>query len=125
MTEPKTPPDMTPLDVAIAFTKAWTSQDMKIAAGYVADGVVFDGPLQHSTGAEPYLKGLTGLARDVVGFRMIAAFGDKDQALLMYDLITRPYGTLTCAKHLTVSDGKIQRDKLTFDSYQIRKAKAA
>jgi SnoaL-like domain len=109
----------------IAFTNAWTSQDMKTAAGYVADDVLFEGPLQHSTGAEPYLKGLTGLARGVVGFRMIAAFGDKDQAILMYDLITRPYGTLTCAKHLTIRDGKIRRDKLTFDRYQIRKAKAA
>jgi hypothetical protein len=115
----------TPLDVAIAFTEAWTNQDMKTAAGYVAEGVLFEGPLQQSAGAEPYLKGLTGLARDVIGFRMISAFGDKDQALLMYDLITRPYGTLTCAKHLTVRGGKIQRDKLTFDSHQIRKAKAA
>ena len=32
----------------------------------------------------------------------------------MYDLITRSYGTLTCAKHL-----------LTFDSDKIRSAKAA
>lgn len=115
----------TPLDVAIAFTQAWTSQDMTKAANYVAEDVIFDGPLQQSTGADPYLKGLTKLARDVTGFQMIAAFGDDDEALIMYDLITSPYGTLTCAKHLTVRDGKIQHDKLTFDSHQIRTAKAA
>jgi hypothetical protein len=43
----------------------------------------------------------------------------------MYDLITRSYGTLTCAKHLLVRDGKIRRDLLTFDSDKIRSAKAA
>jgi hypothetical protein len=56
---------------------------------------------------------------------VIAAFGDNEQALLMYDLATRSAGTLTCAKHLTIRDGKIRRDRLTFDTHQIRKAKAA
>jgi hypothetical protein len=115
----------TPLDIAIAFTEAWTHKDMAGAARYVADDVEFEGPLQQSTGTGPYLKGLTGLARDVTGFRMIAAFGDDHQALLMYDLTTQTFGTLTCAKHLTVHDGKIQRDKLAFDSHLVRSTKAA
>lgn len=114
-----------PLDIALAFTKAWTSGDLDAAAKFIADDIVFDGPMQQSTGAEPYLKGLTGLARDVTGVRVIAAFGDNEQALLMYDLATRSAGTLTCAKHLTIRDGKIRRDRLTFDTHPIRKAKAA
>jgi len=113
------------LEIATVFTEAWTTGDMTTAAGLVAKDVVFEGPLQQSTGADPYLEGLTRLARDVQGLRMIATFGDEDQALLMYDLMTRPYSTLTCAKHLTIRDGKIVRDKLTFDSHQIRSAKAA
>jgi hypothetical protein len=117
--------ETTPLDVALAFTQAWTSHDLQKAATYVAEDVVFEGPLQQSGGSGPYLKGLLGLSRDVTGFRMIAAFGDNDQALLMYDLQTGPYGTLTCAKHLTVLNGKIVRDQLTFDSHLIRNSKAA
>lgn len=66
-------------------------------------------------------KDLTDLGRNVAGFRMIAAFGDEEQALIMYDLLTGPYGVLMCAKHLIVRGGKIERDKLTFDSYLIRK----
>ena len=114
-----------PLDVALAFTEAWTGHHLQKAATYVAEDVVFEGPLQQSTGTGPYLKGLLGLAREVTGFRMIAAFGDTEQALLMYDLHTRAYGTLTCSKHLTVLGGKIVRDQLTFDSHLIRSAKAA
>jgi len=111
-----------PVELAKAFTKAWTSGDIDKAASYVADDVVFDGPLQQSTGAKPYLDGLAKLARDVTGVRMIADFGDESEALLMYDLITGPYGKLTCAKHLTVRGGKITRDQLTFDSFKIRSA---
>ena len=66
------------------------------------------------------MDGLAKLAADVKGVRMIAAFGDETQALLMYDLSTGPFGVLTCAKHLIVKDGKITRDQITFDSFQIR-----
>ena len=106
-----------PLDVARAFTRAWTSGDLDAAASYVADDVVFDGPLQQSTGAKPYIDGLTKLACEVTGVRMIAEFGNDAEALLMYDLHTGPWGTLTCAKHLRVRNGKIIGDQLTFDSF--------
>lgn len=111
---------MTPLDVALAFTKAWTNHDLEAAAKLVAEDVEFDGPLQQSTGAEPYLKGLASLSQEVKGMKMLAAFGDFNQALLMYDLTTQSYGVLTCSKLITVRDGKIQKDKLTFDSHKIR-----
>ena len=43
----------------------------------------------------------------------------------MYDLTTRYYGNLTCAKLLTIRNGKIERDKLTFDSHPIRSSTKA
>ncbi|MER8374130.1 nuclear transport factor 2 family protein [Mesorhizobium sp. M1338] len=112
-----------PLDIATAFTKAWTSHDLEKAASFVADDVVFDGPMQQSTGKKSYLEGLTKLSHDVTGVRIIAAFGDDRQALLMYDLMTRSSGALSCAKHLTVRGGKIHSDKLTFDSKKLGSAK--
>ncbi|MER9294554.1 hypothetical protein NKI71_30535 [Mesorhizobium sp. M0510] len=76
--------------------------------------------MQQSTGKAPYLKGLTKLSQDVV--RMIAAFGDDHQALLIYDLMTKS-GALSCAKHHTVRDGKMHSNKLTFDSKKLGNAK--
>jgi hypothetical protein len=111
-----------PIDVATAFTKAWTSGKLDEAASYVADDVVFDGPMQKSTGKKPYVEGLSKLAAEISGVRIIAAYGDDSHALLMYGLLTGRYGTLTCAKHLTFRDGKIERDQLAFDSFKIRKA---
>ena len=107
----------TSVDVALAFTKAWTSRDMDAAATFVSDDVVFDGP---ATGAKPYLDGLTRLAGSVRDLAMIAAYGKDDRALIMYDLYTDKDGPLTCVKCLTVQDGKIVRDELTSESFRIR-----
>lgn len=117
-------PALTPAAIARAFTEAWTGQDMAAAAGYVADDVVFDGPLGHVEGKNAYIESLKGLTRamDVTGARIIAAFGDDNQALIMYELMTGQFGSLTCAKLFAVRDGKIQSDRLTFDSYEVRKA---
>ncbi len=43
----------------------------------------------------------------------------------MYELATGPFGTLRGAEHLTVRDGKILTDTLTFDTYPIRHAREA
>ena len=110
-----------------AFTEAWTSRDMDTAARYIADDVIFDGPLGHADGKKAYIEGLNGIAQAVAltGVKIIAAFGDDTQALIMYDLITDRFGALTCAKLFTLRDGKITLDRLTFDSYPLRKPQGA
>ena len=115
----------TPLAVALAFTEAWTGHDLTTAAGYLAEDVVFDGPMNHSTGAEAYLAGLATFARAVAGMRIVAALGDDEQSLVMYEVTTGPFGTLRCAERFTVTDGKIRTDTLTFDTYPVRSAAAA
>jgi hypothetical protein len=117
--------ETSPLHVALAFTEAWTSHDLKTAAGYVADDVVFDGPLGHTTTLKDYLDGITNLAKSVTSARILAAYGDAQQALIMYELATNPFGTLRCAKLLQVRDGRIVSDKLAFDSHLIRKVRDA
>ncbi|HLZ22039.1 MAG TPA: nuclear transport factor 2 family protein [Ktedonobacterales bacterium] len=114
----------TSVAVARAFTEAWTSHDLDTAGSYLTEDVVFDGPLGHVNGKKAYLESLNGLtqALGVNGARVVAVFGDDTQALIMYELITGRFGVLTCAKLLSMRDGKIQSDRLTFDSYEIRKA---
>jgi hypothetical protein len=114
----------TPAAIACAFTEAWTSHRIEAAAGYVAEDVVFDGPLGHVEGKAAYLVSLERLSRNlsVTGARVLAAFGDAERALIMYELLSDRYGTLTCAKLLSLRDGLIQSDRLTFDSAPIRGA---
>jgi hypothetical protein len=55
---------------------------------------------------------------------MIAAFGDDEQALVMYEMTTGALGTVPSAEHFTVEDGKIRTEKLVFDATEVHKARA-
>ncbi len=110
---------LAPAAIARAFTEAWTSHDMVAAASYLADDVTFDGPINHSRGKQEYLAGLSAFAQHASGLKIIAVLGDAEQAMMMYEL-TGPLGPATYVERLTFRDGKIQTDRLVFDSYPMR-----
>jgi len=118
---------ITPVAIARAFTEAWTGNDMEQVANYVADQVVFDGPMGHVEGRDAYIESLKGLIgfMGITGAQIVTAFGDETQALIMYELNTTKFGPLLCAKLLTLQDGRIARDRLTFDSYVVRQPQGA
>jgi ketosteroid isomerase-like protein len=107
-------------EIARAFTEAWTSHDMETAASYLADDVTFDGPINHSRGKQDYIAGLTTFAQRVSDLNILAVLGDNEQAMVLYELTAGPGGAATYAEHLTFHDGKIQKDRLIFDSHPMR-----
>jgi SnoaL-like domain len=115
----------TPRDIAIAFTEAWTSRDMQAAARYVAEDVVFEGPLTTAAGITDFIDGLNRFARAVTGLEMLAAAGDEARAVIMYDLATEQFGTLRAAEDLVISNGLIVRDTLVFDTAQLQQSHTA
>ena len=114
-----------PVDVLVAFTQAWTSHNMTAAASYIAEDVVYEGPVNHLTGAGAYLQALDRFAQAVTDLDIVAAFGDDEQAVIMYQVSTSPFGTLTCGERVTVRNGKIETDLLAFDTFAIRTAQSA
>lgn len=115
----------TPAAISRAFTEAWVSHDMDTVAGYVTDDVTFDGPVGHSVGRQAYVEGLSKFAQLVTGVKILAAFGDDTQALIMYELATPAFGALTCAELHTYRDGKIATDLFTYDTFPVRGGPAA
>ncbi len=109
----------TTAEIARTFTQAWTSGDMTTAANYLADDVTFDGPVNHSRGKQDYLTGLSAFAQRASDLNILAALGDDEQAMIMYEMTTGPHRT-TYVERLTFRDGKIQTDRLIFDSYPMR-----
>jgi len=106
-------------EIARAFTQAWTSGDMTTAANYLADDVTFDGPINHSRGKQEYITGLSAFAQRASDLNILAVLGDDEQAMILYELTTGPQRA-TYAERLTFRDGKIQTDRLIFDSYPMR-----
>jgi hypothetical protein len=113
---------MSPVEVAIAYTRAWTSHDMTTAASYVADDVVFEGPLSKASGHAAFMDGLTRFAQAVTGSEILGAVGDNERAMVMYELTTGPFGLIRAAEDFVMADGKISRNTLIFDTYELRSA---
>ncbi|HKS71098.1 MAG TPA: nuclear transport factor 2 family protein [Ktedonobacterales bacterium] len=111
--------------IARTFTETWTRHDMDATAGYLAEDVTFEGPVGHSVGKQAYVEGLSKFAQLVSGVKILAALGDDTQALIMYELATPKFGTLTCAEWLTFRDGKIAADRFTYDTFPVRGGAAA
>lgn len=109
------------LDLASAFLDAWTRQDFDAAGQYLAGDFVFDGPLAHYRSAQEFLAGSKPFAaRLQPAWSTIAAFGDREEALLLYDLVMVSGGTMRVADHYTVRNGKIQAEQILWDTGQKR-----
>lgn len=112
-----------PVDIARAFVEAFGRRDIDAMARHVADDIAFESPRASAQGAEAFLEAAGQFAQLVDGVRIIAAFGDHERALIMYDMETGPFGTLRAADHLVVRDGRIHEDLLVFDTYEVRTAR--
>src|SRR5215472_16070897 len=119
----------TPLDIVIAYQDAWTSHDFETAAGLLAGDVVFEGPngLGYQ-GPEAMMAAVSRFALQCEpGWHRVAAAGDADGALVMYDCQLRSGERIRCADHFAVRDGRIVKETLLFDTaaFQAAVAKAA
>ena len=103
------------LQTALAYHQAWTSHDLDKAMSYVADGIVCDAPAGRLEGADAYRGFLGPFVQITTGAKMIAAFGDDETALVMYDTQTVPVNSAPGAEYVTVKDGKIIYSRFVFD----------
>ena len=121
MTEPASSPA---LQVALAYYRAWTSKNIDQAMAYVAADIVCDAPAGRLEGAAAYREFLTPLVRMLIGAELIAAYGDGERALVMYDTETTLVRSGPGAECVTVEDGKITYSRFVFDRVPFAAARA-
>ena len=100
----------------LAYYQAWTNHDLDTAMSYIADDIVLDSPAGRLEGAEAYRGFIGPFLQILTGSKMIAAFGDDETALVMYDTETVPVKSAPGAECVTVKDGKITYSRNVFDS---------
>ena len=105
----------TALQVALAYHRAWAGKDLEGAMSYIADDIVCDAPPGRLDGAEAYRDFLAPLVRMLIAAEMIAAYGDDDRALVMYDTRTTLVESGPGAEYVTVRNGKITYSRFIFD----------
>ena len=116
------------LDVALAYFHAWTGHDLDKAMSYIADDIVCDAPAGRLEGAAAYRDFMGPFVQLLTGSELVAAFGDSEKAVVVYDTETVPVRSAPGAECVTVKDGKIIRSLFIFDRAPFdaaRKAQAA
>lgn len=116
------------LKVALAYYEAWTGKDLERAMSYIADDVICDAPAGRIEGAEGYRGFIGPFIGIVTGSSIIAAYGDENTALVMYDCATVPVPDAPGAECVTVVDGKITHSRFLFDRLpfeQVRRAQGS
>jgi ketosteroid isomerase-like protein len=103
------------LSVALAYYHAWTGKDVDRAMTYVADDVVCEAPTGRIEGVEQFRQFMGPFAQMLTGSDLIAAFGDDQTALLMYNPHTTLVEDAPSAECFTVADGRIVHSLLVFD----------
>jgi len=103
------------LQVALAYHQAWTSKDLDQAMNYISEDISCDAPAGRIEGAEAYRAFMAPFVQILADAHMIAAFGDEDTALVMYDTKTVPVKSAPGAECVTVKDGKITHSRFLFD----------
>ena len=103
------------LRTALAYYQAWTSHDLDKAMSYIADDIVCDAPAGRLEGADAYRGFMGPFVQILTGSELIAAFGDDQTALIMYDTETVPVKSAPGAECVTVNDGKITYSRFVFD----------
>jgi len=103
------------LRTALAYYQAWTDHDLDKAMSYVADNIVCDAPAGRLEGAAAYRAFMVPFVQILRSSKLIAAFGDEQTALVMYDTETVPVPSAPGAEWVTVTDGKITYSRFIFD----------
>lgn len=113
------------LETALAYYHAWTSGDLDGAMAYIADDVVCDAPAGRLEGAAAYRGFMAPFVQILRRAELIAALGDDDTAVVVYDTETVPVASAPAAECVTVRDGRITYSRFIFDRAPFQAARAA
>ncbi len=113
------------LRVALAYYRAWTGKDIDLAMSHLADDVVCDAPAGRIEGVAAYRAFLGPFAQMLIGADLIAAFGDEERAMIMYDTRTTLVPSGPGAECVTVRDGRIVHNRFLFDRLPFEAARRA
>jgi hypothetical protein len=111
MTTPPSPA----LEVALAYYQARSSKDIDAAMSYIAEDIICQAPAGRIEGAAAYRAFLAPFTHILISSRMIAAFGDDQTALVMYDTETVLVKNAPGAECVILENGRIAHSRFLFD----------
>jgi ketosteroid isomerase-like protein len=101
--------------IALAYHRAWTSHDMDAAMRYVAEDVVCDAPPGRLHGAAALRGFMAPFADMLTSSELLAAYGDENNAVVIYDTASPTAASAPAAELHHVRDGRITAVRIIFD----------
>ena len=104
-----------PIEIALAYHRAWTARDMDLAMKYVSEDVACDTPQGRLTGAEALRTFMEPFAATLSSSQLLAAYGDESSSVLIYDTANPAVASAPAAELYRVHDGRITALRIVFD----------
>ena len=111
------------LDTAVAYHHAWAGGDFEQAMTYVDPDIVCDTPAGPVRGADAFRAFMGPFAATVRSSHLLAAYGDNQHAVLIYDTETPLVSSAPGAEWHTVSGARIVAMRIVFDRLPFHEAR--
>ena len=111
------------LTTALAYFHAWTEQSFAAAMEFVSEDIVGLSPAGPINGGPAWRAFMEPFSRLVTSSDLLAAFGDDEVAVLIYNTVTAPVPFAPGAERLTVAGGKITGIQIIFDRLPFAEAR--
>ena len=104
------------LQIARTYVEAIARKNVDAIISVAADDVVCASPIGRITGTEKFREFQDGFARMIKNVTILAAYGDDEQAVVVYNADTHPVANAVVAELLTVKNGKIASTEVIYDA---------
>ena len=104
------------LQIAKTYIDAIASKNVDTIISVSADDVVCTSPLGQITGVRKFREFQDGFARMIEKITILAAYGDDEQAVVVYYAATHPVANSIVAELLKVKNGKITSTEVIYDA---------
>ena len=110
-----TEPSNSALYTALAFHRACAGRDVEQAMSHIAQDIVCRAPAGPVIGADAFRALMRPLSQLLIPSEVIAAFGNTQTAVLIYNTETVSVKNAAVAEYLTVNDNLIVEMTIIFD----------
>ncbi|WP_042858948.1 nuclear transport factor 2 family protein [Dickeya sp. NCPPB 3274] len=104
------------LEIARICVAAMAKKDVETIISLSAENIVCTSPIGQITGIERFQSFQEGFARMITNLTVLAAYGDDEQAVVVYDAETYPVPHSVVAELIKVRDGKIASTVVIYDA---------
>jgi hypothetical protein len=104
------------LKVARTYFDAMAGKDVDKIMSISADDLVCNSPVGQLQGAQAFRGFQDGFAKMIKKLTLIAAFGDDEHAVIVYESETHPVPGAFVAEHIIVRNGKIASTRVIYDA---------